>query len=205
MKSYFYSIGVIALLCCAAPSFAASISICDGVEGNLVQNCGFETGNFSSWTVLNDDGNTNVERNSFTLGGGVHSGTFFATLGDESTIPTTLEQTFADIAGSTLTFSFYLATDGQANDFTADFDGVPLLSLPDAPKEGYTEYSFTVTGTGSDTISFTVGQAAGWDGLDDVVVVDPPSAVPEPSSLAFLAAALGVIVLAHRRLMRKTA
>ncbi len=204
MKTYFLSFGIFALLCGAAPGFASTASICDGVAGNLVQNCGFEFGNFSDWTVLNDDGNTNVEGTSFTLGGGVNSGNYYATLGDESTTPTTLEQTFSDTVGSSLTFSFYLATDGAANDFTVDFDGTTLLALPDAPAQGYTEYSFAVTGTGSDTISFSVQQAGGWAGLDDVVVVDPPSSVPEPSFGIIAAAALGLTALARRRLAKKS-
>ncbi len=31
-----------------------SASVCDGVDGNLVQNCGFETGDFTSWTQTGD-------------------------------------------------------------------------------------------------------------------------------------------------------
>jgi hypothetical protein len=206
MRNYIFTSAILALVCCAAPSFADTASICDGVAGNLVLNCGFETGDFSNWTVLNDTGNnTSVQGPSFTLGGGVNSGDFFAALGDVSAQPTTLEQTFADVDGSTLTFSFYLATSGASNDFTASFDGDPLLSVPDAPRAGYTEYSYTVTGTGSDTISFSVQNAFGWDGLDDVVVVDPVSATPEPSSLAFAAAAFGALVLVHLRRAKKTA
>ena len=29
-------------------------SICDAVAGNMVKNCGFETGNFSAWTVTRE-------------------------------------------------------------------------------------------------------------------------------------------------------
>jgi hypothetical protein len=198
MRNYIFVPGIFALLCCAAPAFASSVSVCDAAAGNLVQNCGFETGNFSSWTVLNEDGNTNVERNSFSPPG-VDSGVFFAALGNETTTPTTIEQTFADAAGSTLTFSFYLASDGVSNDFTAAFDGQTLLALPSAPAQGYTLYSYAVTGTGSDTIAFGIGDAAGFDGLDDVAVVESQAAAPEPSSLALAAAALGAVALLHRR------
>jgi hypothetical protein len=200
MKTLFFTFGILALICCATPGFAGSVSICDGVTGNLVQNCGFESGNFSSWTVIADDGNTNVERNNFQEG--VNSGVFYAALGDETTTPTTIEQTFGDVAGSTITFSFYLYSDGQANNFTADWDGVSVLSLPDAARQAYTLYSFTETGTGSDTISFSIQKAVGFDGLDDVVVVDP-SSTPEPSSLAFAAIALSFIAFARRRIVNK--
>jgi hypothetical protein len=209
MKTNFLTCGILALLCGAAPGFAGSVdSICDAVAGNLVSNCGFETGDFTDWTILNNDGNTAVEPNSFNPPG-ANSGEFFAALGDASSTPTTISQTFSDVAGSTLTFSFYLYTDGNPYSFTADWDGESLLSLGSAvttTPEGYTDYSFTLTGTGSDTISFIEQDPLGFDGLDDVVVVDPPpSGVPEPTSLAFAAAALVAITFAHRRRTRKTA
>lgn len=203
MKTYFFTSGILALLCCAAPGFADSASVCDAVAGNFVQNCGFELGNFDGWTVLNNDGNTAVEGQNFWTSG-VNSGNFYAALGDASTTPTTIAQTFTDVAGSTLTFSFYVATDGTAENLTADFDGTSVLSLVNVGTQGYTEYSFTLTATGSDTISFAEQDPSGYIGLDDVVVVDPPSAIPEPS-LAFAVVALGLIALAHRRWTKKTA
>jgi hypothetical protein len=42
-------VGLVSLLC-AIPSFAGPLSICDAAAGNLVQNCGFETGDLTSWT-----------------------------------------------------------------------------------------------------------------------------------------------------------
>ncbi len=208
MKNYLLTFGTFALLCGATPGFAGSVdSVCDAVAGNLVSNCGFETGDFSDWTVSNNDGNTAVEPNSF-YPPGTNSGEFFAALGDASSTPTTIAQTFSDAVGSTLTFSFYVYTDGNPYSITANWDGENLLSLGSAvatTPEGYTLYSFTLTGTGSDTISFTESDPLGIDGLDDVVVVDPPSGVPEPSSVAFAAASLAAIALAHRRRMTKTA
>jgi hypothetical protein len=204
MKTNFLTCGILALLCGAAPGFAGSVdSVCDAVAGNLVQNCGFESGNFSSWNVLNNDGNTLVEGDSFQLG--VNSGNFYAALGDATSTPTVLEQTFTDVVGTSLTFSFYVATDGSGGGLVADYDGTTLLALTNTTADGYTEYSFNVTPTGSDTISFIEdGPIGGYIGLDDVVVVDPPppAATPEPSSIAFLALALGAIVLAHRRWAR---
>jgi MYXO-CTERM domain-containing protein len=205
MKTTFITLGILVLLCCAAPSFASSVSICDGVTGNLVQNCGFEAGNFSYWTVLNNDGNTAVEGVTFTPPG-LNSGNFAAVLGDYATTPTTIEQTFSDISGTTLTFSFYASTDDSGGSLSADYDGSTVATVPNNITSGYAEYSATVTATGSDTISFIEqGPIGGYMGLDDVVVVDPPpssavAATPEPSSLAFVAVfALGVLVLTRRR------
>jgi hypothetical protein len=221
MKRYLFTSGIIALLCCAAPGFADSVnaptpSICGAVAGNRVANCGFETNSFYAWTLTNTyydpspvvgsspDPNTAVESFNFN-GMNPNSGDEFAALGDYVTTPTTLEQTFTDVAGTTLTFSFYVSTDGSGGSLLADYDGNTLLSLANATEQGYTEYSYTVSATGSDTISFIEeGPIGAYIGLDDVVVVDPPSSAPEPSSLAFLVVALGAIVLAHRRWSKKT-
>ena len=204
MKTYFLSFGIFALLCGAAPGFASTASLCDGAVGNFVQNCGFELGNFDGWTVINNDGNTAVEGPNFSPTG-VNSGNFYAALGDYSTTPTTIEQTFADAVGSTLTFSFYVSTDGSGGGLLADFDGTTLASVQNTTAQGYTEYSFTTTATGSDTISFIEqGPIGSYIGLDDVVVVDPVAS-PEPSSLALAVGALGAVGPARRRWMKKTA
>jgi hypothetical protein len=200
MRTYLFTLGIFTLLGCTAPAFASSVSVCDAVAGNLVQNCGFETGDFSGWTVLNNDGNTLVEATSFQQG--ANSGNFFAALGDAAITPTTLAQTFTDTVGSTLTFSFYLATDGQPDQFTAEWNGVSELSLLNATAQGYTQYSFTLTATGSDTISFIERNPLGFDALDDVAVVES-QATPEPSSLSLAAAAIGLIALAQRRRAKK--
>jgi hypothetical protein len=223
MRTYFFIFGILALLCCAVPGFADSInattpSSCDGVAGNLVANCGFETNSFFSWTLTNTyydpspvlgsspDPNTAVESFNFN-GMNPNSGNEFAALGDDVATPTTLAQTFSDTVGSTLTFSFYVSTDDSGGSLLADYDGSTLLSLANnASSQGYAEYSYTVTATGSDTISFIQqGPIGGYIGLDDVVVVDPPpSSTPEPSSLAFAAAALCAVILARRRCSKKT-
>jgi hypothetical protein len=207
MKTNFLTCGILALLCGAAPGFASTASICDAVAGNLVSNCGFELGNFGGWTVDNNDGNTAVESFGFNSMD-PDSGNDFAALGDASSTPTTLEQTFNDVVGTSLTFSFYVSTDGSGGGLLADYDGNTLVALTNTTADGYTEYSFTVTPTGSDTISFIEeGPIGSYIGLDDVVVVDPPppAATPEPTSIAFLALALGAVVFAHRRCSKKTA
>jgi hypothetical protein len=87
----------------------------------------------------------------------------------------------------------------------ADFDGTTLASVQNTTAQGYTEYSFTTTATGSDTISFIEqGPIGSYIGLDDVVVVDPVAS-PEPSSLALAVGALGAVGPARRRWMKKTA
>jgi hypothetical protein len=189
--SSFSTVAALALFGWISPSFAGT-SLCDAVAGNLVVNCGFETGDFTGWTVLNNDGFTSVQ-STFDLG--PNSGTFYAALGTIGG-DATIEQTITDVPGQTYLFSFYHGSDGgQPNDFTAEWDGTPLLSLTDLPATPYTLYSFTETGTGSDTISFLARNDPSFDALDDVVV----SGTPEPASLPLVAIALGGIALVYRR------
>ena len=81
-------------------------SICDGIAGNIVANCGFETGTFASWT---QSGNTN-----FTGVAGVdvaNSGNFGALLGPPSSLGF-ITQNLSTTAGGTYDLEFFLRSDG---------------------------------------------------------------------------------------------
>lgn len=64
---------VAALAAMATPVLAQDV--CQGVAGNLVANCGFETGDFSGWTLSGNTGFTGVST------GYAFSGNFGAALG----------------------------------------------------------------------------------------------------------------------------
>ena len=160
------------------PSYTDPPSICDGIASNLVANCGFETGDFTSWTLAN----TNNTLVASAFDEGPNSGSFFAALGNVGS-DGSVSQTLATTAGQTYTFNFFLASDGGTpSDFQAQWDGVSLVSLVNTPATPYLPYTFTVTGTGSDTINFLERNDPSWWGLDDVSVV-AATATPEPSSL----------------------
>ena len=155
-----------------SPAWAAA-SICDSIPGNVIVNCGFETGNFTGWT---QGGNTTFMGVTF-ISTYVNSGTYGAQLGPIGS-DGTLSQSFL---GNTLTFSFrqdpaywglddvffvdlgscssyaycniwsagfWLYNDGGTpNDFTVFFNGVndgPFLV--NAGAFGYTEYTATLFG-----------------------------------------------------------
>ena len=57
------------------------------------------------------------------------------------------------------------------DDFTVTWDGQTLLALKSASAQGYTLYTYTVTGTGSDVLEFAARQdPSQWD-LDDVSLI----------------------------------
>jgi hypothetical protein len=202
----------LALFGAIVPRAKANISDCDQVVGNLVQNCGFEGGTYSS-TI---GGNTNngapaswAVNAAFDLEPGfnfvtsnppnVHSGSSALSIGNFDSQPTpTISQTITDVSGATYTGSFwaYAGDGGDSNAFLQlQVDGVNKVTLDDTVNS-YAEYGFTFTGTGSDTLSIGAVTNPGEWYVDDVVVTGqlPGTTVtPEPSELAPLA--LGVVFL----------
>jgi hypothetical protein len=194
MKASGLGLCVASCLLLAVPACRAS-SLCTAVAGNLVLNCGFETGTFTSWTLSGADVPLQLN-NLYGLedvdpdGIGTHSGNDQAYFGDLDADATTLQQTLATIATDMYTVSFYLAQDTPtvnpySNEFSVSFGGVLLASLVAVPVEGYTKYSYTGTASStSSALSFTIGDDLGEFLLDDVSVVQNTAAsvTPEPPS-----------------------
>jgi hypothetical protein len=168
---------------------------CGSVAGNLVTNCGFETGDFTGWTSAGSSQNTSVETGTYAQYS-ANSGAYFAVLGPSTT--GTLSQTFSTNSGATYAVSFYLASVGDnPSDFTALWDGSSLSSLTNPNSGlGYTQFVYFVTGTGSDTLQFSFQDVPGWMALDDVAVVNT---VPEPGTMGPLIAGLAAVILSRRR------
>ncbi len=196
----------------AIPTFANTASICSAVADNLINNCGFGTGDFTDWTVTgtvssNFDVTTNVP----------NSGYDDARFGD--TTLDYIEQSFSTVAGDTYSVSFYVDATVPGNivsengEFVAEWDGTNILTMtgstypgscsgPDSA--GYDLCSFTETATStSSNITFGGETADAYYHLDDVIVTQNTSAVPEPSSISFALAGLFGILVAGRRYMEK--
>ena len=150
---------------------------------SLVQNGGFETGDFTDWTLVGD-----------TVGGGliyntvatdseyvgitdvVHSGTYGAFLGEGGYLAT-LTQTLPTTAGQWYQLSFWLDNPaaGSGQEFVARWNGADLMDLPNPPAFGWTNFQFLVTAAGTNTdLQFAAENDPNYFGFDDVSVTPVP-------------------------------
>ena len=184
---------------------------------NLVANPGFETGDFTGWTVTGNG----IAIDMVFPNTGCCDAVFGALTTDPN--PGVLSQTLATMAGQSYTLSFALLDEAgfsgdsfivKLGDFTTTITGDMAAPPGDLPS-GYTAQSFTVPGadiTGTSAILSFEGlndPAIGIDwNLDDVSVTASAAAVPEPSAAGLLATALGVclgfVVPVRRRRRRWT-
>ena len=153
-----------------------------GPPPQLVQNGGFETGDFTSWT-LNGAGKPDnfVDNGSYGFGT-PHSGTYFALLGQAGGLAY-LSQTLPTTAGQAYLLSCWLnSPDGQTpNEFSVAWNGTNYfdqLNLSAIPSPGWTNLLFVVTATGPNTVlQFGAEDDYSYLGLDDVSVVPVPVTV----------------------------
>jgi hypothetical protein len=156
---------------------SAVASLCDATPGNIVMNCGFETGSFAGWTLGGIPAPIGVTNDPMF----VHSGTYGAFAGPTGS-DATLNQTLATAApNNTYYLSFWLRSDGGIpNDFSARVSNVvggtlTFVSKTNSFAFGYTQFGpfqFTTLGAGSPTLTFAFRDDPGFWGLDDVVVVN---------------------------------
>ena len=160
----------------AIPALIAAPS----AQANIVANGGFETGDFTGWTVSGAGAFTGVD------GTTPQAGSYAAYVGD----PATLRQTLNTVAGQHYTIDFWLQAE-------ADVTGAAVMSLTDAAAtNGYVHYSFDLVANSALTdLAFQFSNSpAFWD-LDSVSA----NRVPEPGSLALVALAAGLATLQARR------
>jgi hypothetical protein len=140
--------------------------------GQLVQNGGFETGDFTDWTLIEDASESLVSTNAIA----VHSGTYGVELGEAGDLAY-LSQTIPTIPGSSYVISLWLdSPDGlMTNEFLISWGGDTLFDHTNLPAFGWTNLQFTVLATQTNTV-LEIGSRddQSYLGLDDVSVTAGP-------------------------------
>lgn len=161
---------------------AATGSSCDGLGGNLLANCGFESGGTAGWTVGGDTTNAVVTGRSARTGSyGFEAGPPWPY--DAYPEGTTLGQTVSTTAGHAYAVSFSVnsaiapqpAHDSQLTFFVYDGDSA-ILRYPFAVSSGWRDLTYTwIANSTSATVSFDFyGGAGGIWYVDDVVLEEVP-------------------------------
>lgn len=135
--------------------------------GTVVQNGGFETGTFSSWTQSGNPGFTSVSTGNLYA----HSGTFGVSSGPIGSLGF-LSQTLTTVPGQIYRLSFWLnSPGGSPTEFNAVWNGITNIDLVNPPLAGWSNYVFTVIATNSTTVlQFGLRHDPGEFGLDDISV-----------------------------------
>jgi len=194
----------------ASSAAFAGTSVCTADPSDPVANCGFETGDFTDWTL--SGAYALAQTNLFGVDSyDAYSGNFGAYFGNTASTPGSysaannlvMTQNVTLEVGRQYTLSFYLAQStpiftGYTNFFGVTFDGTTLLSETGAAMtNGFVEYTYTVTGAyGANALTFAAQNDDGDWSLDDIDLTQ----IPEPSSTAIMAVGLlGVGLLARRQ------
>ena len=197
-----------ALIGASSSANATPASACDLVAGNLIQNCGFETGTFSSWNKNIPSGvsNLTVTTPGYT---GTDKATFAGGIGPTTPNVDTLSQGFATTPGHLYELSFeYMFTGESTNGgFVGYFDTVfhTLGTITDAPPTPWSLADFTFGATTLNTILFIGGNDPnGQFSVDDFVVKDI-TPVPEPITLSLFGAGVAGAALLRAKKKSKSA
>lgn len=175
------------------------------VGQTLVQNGGFETADFTYWTLSGAMASEfNVADDSLPNSGAPHSGRYFAALGQNLSLTDSradLTQTLPTVPGQSYVYTYWLLnvpdTTGATapNEFISLWNTNILAASTNAPASNWTQYQFVVTANSeASLIDFHYSNDPGDWGLDDVSLLPIPtptitslSLTPQAFSLQWLA------------------
>jgi len=171
-----------------ASQFVQTVAINVIVSDVLVQNGGFETGNFTGWTETGATTYMSVVSGSSTY---VHSGTYGAELGPAGAL-SYLSQTLPTSPGQAYLLSFWLSNPNAGSSrhteqFQASWNGTTITNITNPAAFGWTQFTFRVSATGASTVlQFGFRNDSYYFGFDDVSVIPiyPPSISTQPANQA---------------------
>jgi len=180
----------------AAAFFAALPA--DSARADLIVNGGFETGDFTGWSVEPASAGSAVGVTT-VAGSGSSQSVYFAAY---ELVPDSFFQTVSSVAGKSYALSFQLRNDFVDDDFfQVLWEGsvVTEMSPVAHPDGSWRQYTFQVTATtpGSE-LRFSAYDLLGYIYLDDVSLVEV-AAVPSPASAALGVIGAGFVILRRRR------
>jgi hypothetical protein len=149
------------------------------VSQELVQDGGFEAGDFAYWNLAGSGYPTNFVDDGSETGLTAYSGTYFAALGQPSALAY-LSQTLPTRAGQPYLLSFWLQSPDLGsgtipNEFIAQWNNSTLLSYIDAGVFDWTNISYVLLAAGANTVlEFGARNDYSYFALDDVSVVPIP-------------------------------
>jgi hypothetical protein len=174
-------------LSCACLAYSPAVA-------DLIQNGGFETGDFTGWTLV-PGSNSFVAQAGQIPGLSPHSGTHFAALSENPPNPfALLSQTISDTPGQPLRLTFSYASAGSCihcQVLFVNWDNSPVDLYADTVSGAYPYQTvtptlpftnYTVVGTGSDVLTFHA-QSFNGDFTPSFIALDDVSLVPVPGPI----------------------
>ena len=186
-----------------ASQFVQSVTGSVLVSQSLAANGGFETGDFTGWTLNGSGGSDNFVAGSASISGITpHAGSYYAALGQIGTPLGYLSQTLPTAGGQKYLLSLWLynptnAISGRRPPFTTNFpnefsvawNGGTLYDNVDFARTAWTNLQFVVAATGAATVLQIGGRDDNYYlGLDDVSVTPgfAPAITAQPTNLTIL-------------------
>ena len=163
---------------------------------SILQNGGFETGDFTGWNTVNKSEFLSVDDGSSSLFI-PYDGSYYALFGGSGD---SIDQAVVTTPGAAYDISYSLNASYATSDILVSWDGAPLSSLTSynsgQVNNGWVNFDFQVTASSALTdLAFTYNNGPAM-GIDDVSI----TSVPEPSTLALAGlGSLALLVLRHRR------
>jgi hypothetical protein len=177
---------------------AAMLGSIQNADANLIQNGNFETGSLSPWTTTGNVTIAGVPDSG--EGSTAVDGNYYAVFNAANTTPNgVLSQTFAAIAGTQYSLTYYYGSNGgQIQSITAAIKPFGMSAVASqfstlpAVSGALSQFTLTffATSTSNLTLSFTDFSGNLTNGTDGFIDNVSLTAVPEPSSLAVMAIGL---------------